>query len=69
MVKKTVKEWVKEVLAANRSEFRRDSVKSLYKRFNEALAKEYSDKGLEYVKELFDELKPLVDFLASLFIA
>ena len=28
MVKKTVKEWVKEVLAANRSEFRRDSVKS-----------------------------------------
>ena len=67
MVKKTVKEWVKEVLAANRSEFRRDSVKSLYKRFNEALAKEYSDKGLEYVKEKFDELKPQVDFLASLF--
>ena len=67
MVKKTVKEWVKEVLAANRSEFRRDSVKSLYKRLNEALAKEYSDKGLEYVKEKFDELKPQVDFLASLF--
>ena len=67
MVKKTVKEWVKEVLAANRSEFRRDSVKSLYNRFNEALAKEYSDKGLEYVKEKFDELKPQIDFLASLF--
>jgi len=67
MVKKTVKEWVKEVLAANRSEFRRDSVKSLYKRLNEALAKEYSDKGLEYVKEKFDELKPQIDFLASLF--
>ena len=67
MVKKTVKEWVKEVLAANGSEFRRDSVKSLYKRLNEALAKEYSDKGLEYVKEKFDELKPQIGFLASLF--
>jgi len=67
MVKKTVKEWVKEVLAANGSEFRRDSVKSLYNRFTEALAEEYSDKGLEYVKEKFDELKPQIDFLASLF--
>lgn len=67
MVKKTVKEWVKEVLAANGSEFRRDSVKSLYNRFTEALAEEYSDIGLKYVKEKFDELKPQIDFLASLF--
>lgn len=67
MVKEVTKEWMREILASDESEDRYDSIRNLYKKFNEALMKEYGDKGSECVNQKFGELKPQVDFLASLF--
>ncbi|MDR9770448.1 hypothetical protein [Acetomicrobium sp.] len=65
MVKEVTKEWMREILASDESEDRYDSIRNLYKKFNEALMKEYGDKGSECVNQKFGELNHKLTFSLS----